>query len=360
MLQKLRWRAGETLHRRGIDAHLADRTGKKSDRTGREQEADSSRLPSPRYGHDRGWKTSASRSVDAPRPFRPRPIPTVENPVLTAADVTDYGDVDFVADPFLFPAEDGGWHLFFEAYNRDRTPTGVIGHATSTNGRAWRYRGVVLQTNVHLAFPYIFEWKGTYYMIPDRWDRESPAPILIYRTASLPNEWERVSTVVEPDRQLADCVVFRWDRRWWALLGSDDGRHDLYAYYSNELLADHWTAHAENPVASDRPRAARPAGRPIVGDDSILVFLQDCDDQYGDKVRAFDVTELTPTAYIDQERPESPILEATGGLVGWNSGRMHHVDPWYTNDGWRCAVDGNVFGRRLFGPNHWAIGLYRA
>lgn len=295
------------------------------------------------------------------RPFRPRPLESIANPVLTVADVTDYGNAEFVADPFLFVSEIEGWNLFFEVYNRERRPTGVIGHATSQNaGQSWAYNEIVLRDEVHLAFPYVFEWDGTFYMIPDRWNRERPASIRMFQTDSLPDGWRPVSTIVDPDRQLADCIVFRWNDRWWALLGSDDDRYDLMAYYSNDLLADGWTPHDDNPVVSGRPAAARPAGRPIVDENSVLVFFQDCEAQYGDKVRAYEIDRLTPGEYADQERAESPVLEGTGRALGWNSGRMHHIDPWYTGDGWLCAVDGNVRGRRAFGPDHWAIGMYRA
>ena len=342
------WTVGEFVHRR-----LAD--SRRERRPNRESGVDPVDRPeNPRI------RASNLDAATSPPAFRPVPMESVSNPVLTAADVTDYGNVDFVADPFLFVTETGPWRLFFEVYNRDRRPTGVVGHATSTDGgRSWEYDRVVLRDDVHLAFPYVFEWDGAYYMVPDRWNRDRPAAVRLFRTDSLPAGWRPVSTVVDPDRQLADCVLFRWDDRWWAMLGSDDGRHDLFLYHSDDLLADEWTPHERNPVAAGRPEAGRPAGRPIVTEDGILVFFQDCAEQYGDKVRAFEVERLSPTAYADRERPESPILEGSDRRLGWNSGRMHHVDPWYIADGWRCAVDGNVgFGRRAFGPNHWAIGMY--
>lgn len=346
-VRRAAWTVGEAVHRRlgdGLDSTAGGTGALAADAAVRGE-----RVPTYPYVQTDG------------DPLRPRPMRSAHNPVLTADDVTDYGDADFVADPFLFPGE-SSWHLFFEVFNRDRRPTGVIGHATAADGgRRWRYDGVVLRTDIHLAFPYVFEWDGAFYMVPDRWNRNEPAAIRLYRTESLPDGWRPVSTVVAPDRQLADCVLFRWGGRWWAMLGSDDGRYDLCLYYSDDLGANEWTPHERNPVVTGRPEAARPGGRPIVREDRILVFFQDCAAQYGDKVRAFDVTRLSPTAYADRERPESPILEGTDRRLGWNSGRMHHVDPWYTTDGWRCAVDGNVeFGRGAFGPDHWAIGLYRA
>ncbi|KTG11002.1 hypothetical protein AUR64_07495 [Haloprofundus marisrubri] len=297
----------------------------------------------------------------SPGPFSLVPGRGVVNPVITAADVTDFGDADFVADPFLFVTPDGRWHLFFEVFNRDRTPTAAIAHAESDDGKHWTYNRVVLETNDHLAFPYLFEFEDHYYMLPERWDRETPASALLYRTESLPYGWSPVAELVTPDRFLSDFVVFRHDGRWWALAGSDDDDADLFAFYSDELEADDWTPHDANPVVEGRPKAARPGGRPLVRDDDIVVFLQDCEARYGNRLRGYVIDELTPSTYRDRELRSSPILEGTGTRFGWNSGRMHHLDPWPVGDGWRCAVDGNIeFGGRVFGADHWAIGIYES
>ena len=345
-VRRTSWTAGELVHRRLAACLDANHSPRKT---------------IPRTTDER-IRPAHLDAAAGTRPFRPRPLDSASNPVLTAADVTDYGAVEYVADPFLFPTDGGTWHLFFEIFNRDRRPTAVIGHATSTDrGRSWEYDRVVLRDEIHLAFPYVFEWDGAFYMIPDRWNRDRPARVRIYRTESLPAGWRPVSTIVRPDRELADCIVFRWNDRWWAMLGSNDGRYDVYLYYSDDLLNEEWTPHERNPVVTGRPEAGRPAGRPIVGNDEALIFFQDCAAQYGDKVRAFDVERLSPTEYADRERPESPVLEASGRRLGWNSGRMHHIDPWHTPHGWRCAVDGNIgFGRRAFHPGHWSIGMYRA
>lgn len=90
-----------------------------------------------------------------------------------------------------------------------------------------------------------------------------------------------------------------------------------------------------------------------------MAFYQDCAARYGDAVRAYEITALSPSAYADRECLDAPLLEGTDERFGWNSGAMHHVDPWHTGEGWRCAVDGNVgFGRSLLSDQHWAIGMY--
>ncbi|QCJ47407.1 hypothetical protein [Haloprofundus sp. MHR1] len=340
------WLAGERLHRSKLltnGAHAASETSPVGE------------SPWDGYGEPRATPTPS------PGPFSLVPGRGVVNPVVTAADVTDFGDADFVADPFLFVTPDGRWHLFFEVFNRDRTPTAAIAHAESDDGRRWSYDRVVLETDDHLAFPYVFRWDDRYYMLPERWNRETPASPILYRTDSLPGGWSPVAELVAPDRFLCDFVVFRHEDRWWALAGSDDDRADLLAFYSDELEADDWTPHAGNPVVEGRPTAARPGGRPLVRDSDVVAFFQDCAACYGHRLRGYVVDELTPSTYRDRELHSSPILEGTEKRLGWNSGRMHHLDPWPVGDGWRCAVDGNIgFGGRLFGPDHWAIGIYES
>ena len=306
--------------------------------------------------YDRETVPSSPVDADGP-PSDFEPVGDI-NPVLTAADVTDFGRTDCVADPFLFVSETGRWHLFFEVYTHNRTPTAAIAHAESDDGYDWTYDRVVLETDEHLSYPYVFRWEGDHYMLPDRWAKErGPAPVTLYRASSFPGTWEPVGDLVAPDTPLHDFSVVRWEDRWWGLIG--DGR-DLYAYYSDDLESPAWTPHEANPIVRDRPKAARPGGRPLVFDDRILAFYQDCATRYGERVHAYEITELTPSTYEDRPRGDGLAVAPPGGL-GWNSGAMHQLDPWFDGDGWHCAVDGNLgLGYQLLGEHHWAIGIYRA
>ncbi len=295
-------------------------------------------------------------------PFDPvalRPSPGAVNPVLTARDVTDYGRAGSVADPFLFVTATGDWHMFFEVFNQDADPTAVVGHATSPDGgSSWEYDRVVLRTDDHLSFPYVFQWEGTRYLLPDPWDRsDETADVLLYEAREFPHDWTEAATILSLDDPVSDTVVFRWDGRWWAIAGDE---RDLYAFHSPTLRADDWEPHADNPVVRDRPHGARPAGRPVVREEGVLLFLQQCISGYGERVRTFEITDLSPARYEDEEHASSPTVQASDSPVGWNSGKMHHVDPWFDGRTWRCAVDGNIdFGNGVFGHN-WAIGMYES
>ncbi|WP_418280445.1 hypothetical protein [Halorubrum sp. DTA98] len=357
------WRFGERLHRRPVS-----NTPSEIDHS-RDEQTESDRAPCNRsrsHGDSgSGWSVPFDRPTVPSYPYDEtsseltgvRPRENTGNPVLTVDDVTDFGNAHFVADPFLMGDPGGTLHMFFEVFNRNRTPTAAIGHATSTDeGCTWSYDGIVLEESDHLSFPYVFRYAGEYYMIPDKWDREGIAPIDLYRADSFPEEWTRVARLVAPDRPLHDFVAFRWRDRWWGVAG--DGS-DMTVFHADELERDRWEPHPENPVVTDRPRGARPAGRPLVRRDHVELFVQDCTSQYGKRVRAFRIRRLSRSEYDDVELEDSPLLEPTEERFGWNSGRMHHVDAWYTGEEWVCAVDGNVnFRLGSFGKYHWSIGLY--
>ena len=338
LVERVAWHTGETVHKR---APVGRSHPDPVDVRGR---YDGETVPE--------YPVAADRSPE-------RFVPAGDvNPVLTAADVTDFGRTDCVADPFLFVTADGDWHMFFEVYTQNRQPSAVIGHAESADGYDWRYDRVVVETDEHLSYPYVFKWQGDHYMVPDTWAKErGPAAVTLFKAASFPHEWDPVAELVRPTTPIHDFSPFRWGGRWWALAG--DGT-DLYAYYSDDLEAPDWTPHEANPVVRDRPTAARPGGRPLVFSDHVLAFYQDCADRYGERVHAYEITELTPETYTDTRRTDSPVLDPAGGL-GWNSGAVHQVDAWYDGDGYLCAVDGNVgLGYQVVGIHHWAIGIYRA
>jgi len=291
-----------------------------------------------------------------PVPFEPGPHPSVRNPVLTGADVDDFGHANYVADPFLFPMGDR-WHLFVEVYNEWCKPTAAIGHATSSDGRAWTYEGRVLTEPVHLSYPYVFAAEDERYLVPDQKRPAEDATVTLYRARSFPTDWEAVATIIQPGRETSDHVVFRRDDRWWCLVGHQP-TGSLYAYYSDMLERDEWLPHRDNPVVEHRPHAARPGGRPIVTDDETVVFYQDCTDSYGQRVNGYRVTELTEDRFEDEPLQKDPVLEATG-RIGWNAGRMHHIDPWPVEDGFVCAVDGDIgLGRGSWASAQWSIGVF--
>ena len=274
-----------------------------------------------------------------------RPHPKVVNPVLDKDDVTDV-IAGFVADPSLF-YESGTWYMFFEVQT---TPNSQIGYATSPDGLTWTYGAVVLSDDsIAYSYPQVFKYNGTYYMIPST----SNSVVRIYTATSFPTTWTLSETITVDGGN--DPSMFQWGGKWW-LLACNSGTDNGYAYYSTiGPTGGTWTAHDNNPIISADNAKCRGAGRPIVKDDYIIYFYQKGDVDYGEKVRAFKITDLTSSTFTETELTTSPVLEPSS-LEQWRSTGMHTVDIWPLENDLGClaVVDGHIFS----GSSVWSIGIY--
>ncbi len=261
------------------------------------------------------------------------PAPGVKNPVLTAKHVTDRKAV-FVADPFML--QDGGkWHMFFEVLDA-KTQKGEIGLAESSDGLRWEYRQIVLSEAFHLSYPYVFKESGKYYMIPES---ESEKAVYLYEAEPFPLRWKRVRALLT-GRGFHDASIFHFAEKWWMFTGIGPFRHDtLCLYYADQLLGP-WQPHALNPLIENNPYCARPGGRILVEGDRVLRIAQEDYPDYGKRVRAFEVTELSAAVYREREIPQA-LLEGVPHRPAWNSFGMHHVDAHRLGPrSWLACVDG--------------------
>jgi hypothetical protein len=261
-------------------------------------------------------------------PLDVAPHSQVVNPVLTKDDVTDV-DAEFVADPFMI-RKDSTWYMFFEVYSND----GDIGYASSVDGINWTYRNIVIDENFQMSYPYVFEWEGSYYIIPETHEANA---LRLYRASNFPTGWSYVGNLMVGDYH--DPSLFRYADKWWLFTTEDAGADNtLHLYYADALLGP-WHEHPLSPVIRNDPDIARPGGRVTQFNGRLFRYTQDCYPTYGNKVRAFEITELSTTRYQEVEVAGNPILDADG--LGWNANGMHNIDPHLLPDGtWLAVVDG--------------------
>ena len=253
------------------------------------------------------------------------------NPVLRNTDVTDI-QAEFVADPFMLH-KDGRWYMFFEVLNRE-TQLGAIALATSDDGFNWTYEQVVLAEPFHLSYPYVFEWQGERYMIPETLGASA---LCLYKADEFPTRWSRQQKLIEGVH--ADPSIVRYQDLWWMFTCTMPYQHDVLRLYFARNLAGPWNEHPCSPLIVNDKSRARPAGRILQLDGHLVRFAQDCVPDYGTRVRAFEISNLTPGTYVEAEHQDSPILCASGR--GWNAMGMHHVDAHRQSDGtWIACVDG--------------------
>ncbi|RKZ60635.1 MAG: hypothetical protein DRQ44_12520 [Gammaproteobacteria bacterium] len=265
-------------------------------------------------------------------PLDLQPASCAANPVFTSLDVLDVS-AEFVADPFLLK-QGNSWYLFFEFWN-NVSGQGDIGYATSNNGLDWSYQGVALDEPFHLSYPYVFEWQGEHYMIPETYQADS---IRLYKALNFPTDWVFVSTLVS-GRRFVDPSPFYDNGSWWMYAGIS--QDTLYLYYADELTGP-WIEHPDSPIIEGDANIARPGGRVLQYDNRLLRITQDDAPSYGNQIRAFEVTELSRDSYTEVEVLESPLLSASGN--GWNQDGMHHLDAMLLPDGtWFAVADGKGY-----------------
>lgn len=267
-------------------------------------------------------------------------------PTLSAADVGGIAAAG-VADPFLLRRPDG-WHLFFEVENW-RSWKGEIGHATSTDGRRWTVRGIVLSEPFHLSYPQVFVHDGAVYMVPES---AQAGTVRLYRARRFPDDWEHVGDLLA-GAAFADPTLLFHGGRWWLFTETSAARHDTLRLFQAAALAGPWSEHPRSPVIAGDPTVARPAGRIVAADGRLLRSAQDCTPAYGSAVRLRAITALSPTGYAEADAiPGAFLGAATGGGADrapgadgadapWNAAGMHHLDAVpLPGGGWLAAVDG--------------------
>jgi len=282
----------------------------------------------------RSKETWAIGIYEGKSPIELFPPKGIKNPVLTANEVTDIS-ARFVADPFMLQ-NDAGYHLFFEVLNRRRN-RGEIAYAFSSNGIEWRYRKVVLRERFHLSYPSVFSVDNQYYMVPECM---GSGGIQLYKATAFPEQWERIATLVTGNDRFAALVdpsVIHYNNHWY--LFSYAGKSKNLHLFIADTITGPWQEHPKSPVVCNSPNFARPGGRVTLHDGAIYRYAQDEIPNYGTKVWAFRITELTPERYCEELASEEPVLQP--GNEWWHKDGMHTVDPHQREHGeWFALVDG--------------------
>lgn len=205
----------------------------------------------------------------------------------------------FWADPF--PVEEGGEHyVFFEEFPY-KEAKGVISYLKlGPAGGIVEGPVRVLERDYHLSYPFVFEWRGERYMIPETGDRRT---VELYRCASFPREWKLERVLLE-DVRAVDATLHEQGGVWWMFANvAEEGVarnwDELHLFYADSPLGP-WRPHRRNPVKSDA-RGARPAGRLFWRDGQLYRPAQDCSKRYGYAVAINRVERLDAEEFRERE-----------------------------------------------------------
>jgi len=280
-----------------------------------------------RSSSDYGW---AIGTVTCTSPFSSVDLINIKYPSLTGKDVTDKVAMS-VADPFILESSPP-YHMFFEVVTKP-VSRGVIGLAESENGSDWKYKQVVIEEPFHLSYPYVFQWKNEFFLVPES---SADLSVRIYKASNFPNRWEYQGNLLK-GYHFTDPSLVRYQDTWWMFVSTRENDM-LNLYYSDDLMGT-WIQHPQSPIVKNNRHHSRPAGRLSVVDGKLYRFAQDDQPVYGSRVFAFEIGEINRKSYREKLAFNEPIVKSSKS--GWNSDRMHHIDPHYlADDAWLVAVDG--------------------
>jgi hypothetical protein len=157
----------------------------------------------------------------------------------------------------------------------------------------------VLEQDYHLSYPFVFQWDGEFFMIPET---ASHHQIELYHCASFPSRW-KLERVLLSGLAASDPTPAFLFGQWWlfaAVPVSGAGTSgELHLFYADSLLGP-WTPHRANPVKSD-VRSARPAGRIFERDGQFYRPAQDGSRRYGYAVSINRIVQLNPDTFGEVE-----------------------------------------------------------
>lgn len=154
---------------------------------------------------------------------------------------------------------------------------------------------VILEQPYHLSYPFVFDWEGALYMIPETAKNRT---VELYRCEEFPHRWH-LQQVLLDNINAVDATLWSGRGRWWMLVNvaepGEVNTDELHLYWSATPLGP-WTAHPRNPLVSD-VRCARPAGPLFSRGEKLYRPSQDCSVAYGHSVLINRVENLSENGY---------------------------------------------------------------
>lgn len=160
---------------------------------------------------------------------------------------------------------------------------------------------LVLETDHHLSYPFVFSQDEKYYMIPESGHNRT---IDLYECVEFPFRWKFKMSLIENVRAV-DTTLFFHNGKWWLFTGlaEIEGAYpevELFLFYADVLHTTQWQSHPLNPIVSD-VSSARPAGKLFIQDGRIYRPSQDCSKNYGYGFNINEILRLSETEYFEKK-----------------------------------------------------------
>lgn len=205
----------------------------------------------------------------------------------------------FWADPHVV-YRDGKYYIFIEEFLHDRGK-GHIAVIEMDEAGTYSEPKPVLERPYHLSYPFVFEWDGDYYMIPET---SANHTVEVYRCVEFPTRWVFCTTLMN-NVSAVDATLHCDGQKWWLFTNIRERQEaslcdELFLFSADTPLSARWTAHPGNPIVSD-VRRSRPAGRILEHRGQLYRPSQDSSRGYGYAVKVNRLVTLSETEYREEE-----------------------------------------------------------
>ena len=240
---------------------------------------------------EKRWRVATAEIEDATDPIA----------AVREAERGDWKRIDLV-EPYVFYADPfygADSSVLVEAFNR-RTGKGEI--VRVSGGKHVRLEGFA----GHVSYPATVEVGGRSFLIPETsgWGRLTAYEI--------EGETARVTREIAIDEsRIIDPTFLHHDGRIY-LFGNtvEDGTSILHLWHAEDLFAP-FAKHPASPIRASA-RGSRMAGNLEVWNGRLYRLGQDCRESYGNGILAFEVRELSPTAYEEELIGDARFERARG------------------------------------------------
>jgi hypothetical protein len=199
------------------------------------------------------------------------------------------------ADPFVFKTDDGRINILFESVSSHNLD-GKISLMVCNDNLEPVFEKVVLNTNDHLSYPYVFRENGKIYVFPEN---AFGGSLNAYEFDPVTNSLINKKEIIK--KPLLDSTILKYENRYWlfATFLGDTLNSDLHIFYADHLMGP-YTAHSGNPVKRQL-NGSRPAGNFIQVDGEIYRPTQNCSNYYGESITINRIKVLTTTRFEEEE-----------------------------------------------------------
>jgi len=220
----------------------------------------------------------------------------------------------FYADPFLINKSDTSY-IFFEDYSYKKEK-GRISYIETKDFKTISNVKPIIDTEFHLSYPFMLEYKGKYYCIPEQF---STGEVALYEAVSFPDKWIKKTTLLK-DFPGIDPTIIKYNDLWWMFVANqkDNDSSKLYLFYS-ENLEGPWNPHKNNPVKIFS-KMTRPAGTIFEYNGKLIRPAQNCTKTYGGSTIFYEITNLST-----EDFKEVFIGELLPNLTSQYPDGLHHI-----------------------------------